>query len=84
MNFRVSVQKINTLISVKYLCVYLNDSLTCETHFKSLIPKLNGAIEIHSKVKHHMPKFLLKTIYYSLFDLQLIQATFPGGVKAAK
>ena len=84
MNFRVSVQKINTMISVKYLGVYLNDSLTCETHFKNLIPKHNGAIGIHSKVKHYMPKFLLKTIYYSLFDLHLIQATFPGGVKAAK
>ena len=44
MNFRVSGQKINTTTSVKYLGVYLNDSLTWETHFKNLIPKLNRAI----------------------------------------
>ena len=41
MNFRVSGQKINTTTSVKYLGVYLNDSLTWETHFKNLIPKFN-------------------------------------------
>ena len=33
MNFRVSGQKINTTTSVKYLGVYLNNSLTWETHF---------------------------------------------------
>ena len=44
MVFRVSGQKINTATSVKYLGVYLNDSLTWETHFKSLIPKLIRAI----------------------------------------
>ena len=44
MVFRVSGQKINTATSVKYLGVYLNDSLTWETHFKNLIPKLIRAI----------------------------------------
>ena len=41
MNFRVSGQKINTTTSVKYLGVYLSDSLTWETHFKNLIPNLH-------------------------------------------
>ena len=72
MNFRVSGQKINTTTSVKYLGVYLNDSLTWETHFKNLIPKLNRAIGLLSKVRHYTPKFLLKTIYYSLFNSHLI------------
>ena len=44
MNFRVRRKKINTTTSVKYLGVYLNDSLTGETHFKNLIPKPNRAI----------------------------------------
>ena len=44
MNFRVRRKKINTTTSVKYLGVYLNDSLTWETHFKNLIPKPNRAI----------------------------------------
>ena len=32
MNFRVSGQKVNTTTSVKHPGVYLNDSLTWETH----------------------------------------------------
>ena len=75
MNFRISGQKINTATSVKYLGVYLNDSLTWETHFKNLIPKLNRAIGLLSKVRHYTPKFLLKTIYYSLFNSHLIYAS---------
>ena len=76
MNFRVSGQKIHTTTSVKYLGVYLNDSLTWETHFKNLIPKLNRAIGLLSKVRHYTPKFLLKTIYYySLFNSHLIYAS---------
>ena len=75
MNFRVSAKKINTTTCVKYLGVYLNDSLTWETHFKNLIPKLNRAIGLLSKVMHYMPKFLLKTIYYSLFNSHLIYAS---------
>ena len=75
MNFRVSGQKINTTTSVKYLGVYLNDSLTWETHFDSLIPKLNRAIGLLFKVRHCTPKFLLKTIYYSLSHSHLIYAS---------
>ena len=48
MNFRASGQNINTTTCVKYLEVYLNDSLTWETHFKSVTPKLNRAIGLLS------------------------------------
>ena len=68
MNFRVSRQKTNTATSVKYLGVYLNDSLSWETHFKNVIHKLNRAIGLLSKVRHYTSKFLLKGIYYSLFN----------------
>ena len=67
-NFRVSGQKITTSTIVKYLGVYLNDSLTWETHFKNFIPKLNKTIGLLSKVRHCTPKFLLKVMYYSLFN----------------
>ena len=79
MNFRVSGQKINTTTGVKYLGVYLNDSLTWETHFKNLIPKFNRAIGRLSKVRPYTLKFLLQTIYYSLFNSHLIYASQIGG-----
>ena len=55
--------------------MYLNDSLTWKTHFNNLIPKLNGAIGLLSKVRHYMPKFFLKMFCYSLFNLHLIYAS---------
>ena len=73
-NFRVSGQKINTTTSVKYIVVYLNNSLTWETNFKNIIPKLNRAIGVLSKVRHYTPKCLLKTIWYSLFNSHIIYA----------
>ena len=57
LNFRVNGQKINTTTSVKYLGVYLNDSLTWETHFKNLIPKLNRTRGLLFKVRHYSQNF---------------------------
>ena len=37
MNFRVSGQGINTTTSVKYLGIYLNDSLNWETFLNSIV-----------------------------------------------
>ena len=57
MNFRVSVQRIITATSVKYLAVSLNGSLIWETHFKNFIPKVNRAVGLLFKVRHYMPNF---------------------------
>ena len=58
---KTSEQIINTITIVKYLGVYLNDSLTWETHFKNLTLKLNRAIGLLYYIK-----FILKAIHYSL------------------
>ena len=42
---------------------------------KNLIPNFNMAIGLLFKVRHYMPKFLLKTIYYSFFNSHLIYAS---------
>ena len=84
MNFRVSRQKINTTISVKYLGVYLNDSLTWETHFKNSIHKPNREIDLLSKVRHYTSKFVLKMIYYFLFNSHLIYASQIWGQRKTK
>ena len=65
MNFRVSGQGINTTTSVKYLGIYQLGN----------IPKLNSAIGLLSKVRHNMPKFPLKSIYYSLFNSHVTYAS---------
>ena len=52
----------------------MEQQLDWNIHIKNVIPKLNRAIGILSKIRHYVPKFLLKTIYYSLFNFHLIYA----------
>ena len=44
-----------------------------------MIPSLGNHISLLSKVRHYKPKFLLKTIYYSFFNLHLIYASQISG-----
>ena len=74
LNFRISGQKINISNKVKYLGIQMEQHLDWNVHIKNMIPKLNRAIGILSKIRHYVPKFLLKTIYYSLFNSHLIYA----------
>ena len=57
---------------LKYISVYLNTYLTCDTNVTVLLPKLNRAVGLLAKIWLYTIKFLLKTIYYSLFDSHLI------------
>ena len=62
-------------MGLKYLGFFLNDSLSWDTHLSTLIPKLNKTIVFLAKIQHYTPKYLLKTIYYSLFNSYLIYAS---------
>ena len=74
LNYRVSGEKINPTSSVKYLVVHLIPTLTWNTYWLELIPKLNRTVGLSSKIRHYMPKPLLRTIYYSLFNSHLMYA----------
>ena len=74
LSFRISGQKINISNKVKYLGIQMEQHLDWNVHTKNVIPKLNRAIGKLSKIRHYVPKFLLKAIYYSLFNSHLIYA----------
>ena len=76
LNFRISGQKINTPNKVKYLGMQMEQHLDWNVHIKNIVPKLNRPIGILSKIRHHVHKFLLKTIYYSIFNSHLIYACY--------
>ena len=65
LNFRVSGEKINPTSSVKCLGVHLTITLTWNTYLLELIPNLNRAVGLLSKIRHYTPKSVLRTIYYS-------------------
>ena len=71
-NFRISGQKINTCRNVKYLGVILEENLYWNLHLSALNLKLNKAIGLLCKIKHYVLKFLLKTLYYTIFRSHLI------------
>ena len=71
LNFRISGQKLNVSNKVRYLGIEIEQHIDWNVHVKNVIPKLNRAIDILSKIRHYVPIFLLKSIYYSLFNSHL-------------
>ena len=72
LNFRISGQKIKPTNALKYLGVILEENLSWEKHLNTLVKRLGRAIGILAKLRHYVPKWLLRTVYYSLFNSHLI------------
>lgn len=63
-NFCISEQKIVHVDSFKYPGLTLQSGLHWKTQLTSLEKKLRRSIDLLSKIRQYVPKFLLKTIYY--------------------
>ena len=72
LNFRISGEKTNLSMTVKYLGVILHEHLEWQGYINSLLTKPNRAADRLSKIQHYVQKFLLRTIYFSVFNLHLI------------
>ena len=84
LNFRISGQKIEVTDKIKYLGLHLQDSLEWDNHLKVIIKKLQRAIGLLSKIRHYVPKWLLRTIYFSLFNSHLIYGCEIWGQREAR
>ena len=74
LNFPMSGQKIKLNKQVEYFGVILQDDLYWNSHLFNLEKKLSRVIGLLSKVRHCVSKYLLRSIYYSLFNSHLIYA----------
>jgi len=72
LNFTLSKEKIVLSNSVKYLGIYLHEHLKWDQHLNHVIKQLTRAIGMLSKVRHYVPIWLMRTIYFSLFNSHLI------------
>ena len=52
----------------------LEENLEWNLHFNLLKSKLNRAIGLLCKIRHDVPKLLLKMLYYKIFHFHLIYA----------
>ena len=71
LNFRLSGQKVNLSSQVKYLGLILDQHLTWDSHLKTLSLKLNRAAGMLAKIRHYVPRDVLHSIYYAIFNSHL-------------
>ena len=84
LNFRISGEKISTSSTVNFLGVLLHENLQWQTHIDSLITKLSRAVGLLSKIRYYVPKYSLRTIYFSIFNSQMIYTCQVWGQNEAK
>ena len=72
LNFRISGERIKTSTTVKYIGVLLHEHLNCQLHINALVTKLSCAAGLLSKIRYYVPKYLLRTIYFSIFNSHMI------------
>ena len=82
LNFRISGQKIEVTDSIKYLGIIPQDNLIWDNRLTHIIKKIHRGIGILSKIRHYVPKWLLRTIYFSLFNSHLIYGCEIWGQKS--
>ena len=56
---------------IKYLGIYLDETLSGKTHCDELTKKLNRANGILAKSRHYVSSKQLKDIYYAIFPSHL-------------
>jgi len=59
---------ITTLPNIKFLGIYICDSINWSCHIEYIIPKLGSACYIMRSIKPFMSLCTLKTVYYSYFN----------------
>ena len=75
LNFRISGQKIKPSSQVKYLEIIVQDDLHWNSHLTILRKKISRSVGLLSEVRYYVPKYLLRTIYHSIFNSHLIYAS---------
>ena len=67
LNFKISDKKINTCNNVKFLGITLAENLHFNLQLNLFKSEITRAIGLLCKVRESVPKFLLKTLYYTIF-----------------
>jgi len=70
--FDINIVCVNNSVTpvtdIKFLGIYLQDSINWSCHIEYIIPKLSSACYVMRSIKPIMPINTLKTVYYSNFN----------------
>ena len=67
--------------SVKYLGIYIDEYLSFNQHSINLVKKLRRTNGMLSKIRHYVPKDVLRSIYYAIFESHLNYCSTVWGQK---
>ena len=68
LNFRISGLKIKTKTQKKYLGEILDEHLNFKKQIDTVEQKLARETGVLASIRHYVPKKVLKSIYYAIFD----------------
>ena len=71
-NFKLNGLKLESSQSIRYLGIYLDDTLSGTFHCNQLATKLIRANAMLSKVRHFVPAHELLSIYYAIFSSHMV------------
>ena len=66
LNLQIRGQKSEPCTKIKHLGIIPREYLEQNTHTNNLNSKSNRAIGLVAKIRHYVPKFLLRNLYYAL------------------
>ena len=69
---KINGHKLSNSEYIKYLGIYLDETLSGENHCIILANKLRQANGMFSKIRHYVPVEELKSIYYAIFSSHMI------------
>ena len=78
---KLSGHKLTPTNSIKYLGIFLDDTLSGKSHIESLLPKLERANAMLTKVRHYVDQNKLMSIFYAIFSSHLTYGCQIWGTK---
>ena len=72
MKIKMNGHRIYPSNNIKYLGIYLDETLNCGFHCETLMKKLKRANSMLCKARHYITNDDLKTLYYAIFSSHLI------------
>ena len=81
---KIGTNQLEVKLVAKYLGVLIDSQLTWKYRIEYVVNKLSAVADILSKLKHYVPREVLKTVYYSIGFPHLFNGVLNWGNSASK